>query len=99
MRYFTPALYARTNSSDEAEAEVASQLWEAAIAEYERHLKNLPAGPQQLARLLLHDASILELASANFRHGQSIGPGERDDASICALWRGETESAGSRVPI
>lgn len=63
MRFFTPELYLQFNSSDDEEADEASEAWENAIAEYHQHLlelgDRLPAGVQKLSGLNLHDAELV----------------------------------------
>jgi len=63
MRFFTPDLYLQFNSSDEEEADEASETWENAIAEYHRHLielgDRLPSSVQKLSELNLHDAELI----------------------------------------
>jgi hypothetical protein len=66
MRYFTPHLYRQFNSADDEEADRADEAWEAAIAEYRRHLEGLrdrmPSNVGKLADLDLHDAEVLSRA-------------------------------------
>jgi hypothetical protein len=63
MRFFTPELYVRFNSSDDDEADNANIEWEKAIEQYERHLAKfrdrLPAHVRKLTELSLHDAEVL----------------------------------------
>ena len=63
MRFFTPELYVRFNSADDAEADVADAEWESAVAAYRRHLDGLrdriPMQVRALADLCLHDAELL----------------------------------------
>ncbi len=63
MRYFTPDLFARYNSADEAVADEADAEWEAALAAYRAHLDavrgELPPPVRELAELCLHDAELL----------------------------------------
>ena len=63
MKYFTPELYVRFNSSDEKVADRADREWEKAIVKYEQYLDGvrdrLPAQVQKLSRLYNHDARIL----------------------------------------
>ena len=63
MRYFTPDLYVRFNSSNEEEANRADEAWEEALQEYQRHLKSiwdkLPSQVRKLTELCLHDAELL----------------------------------------
>src|SRR5438552_981381 len=63
MRFFTPDLYVRFNSPDDAEADRANEEWEEAIGRYEQHLATfrdrMPSQVRKLAELSLHDAEIL----------------------------------------
>lgn len=63
MRFFTPELYRRFNSSDEAVADEASEAWETALAEYRRHLADvrdrMPSSMRKLTDVCLHDAELL----------------------------------------
>ena len=63
MRFFTPALYLRFNSPDDAVADAADAEWEAAAGEYRAHLdgirEHLPTRVRELAELNLHDAELL----------------------------------------
>lgn len=64
MKFFTPDLILRFNSSDdEEEADRANEEWELAIQAYRDHLDGLqdqfPSQVKKLARLCLHDAEIL----------------------------------------
>jgi hypothetical protein len=65
MRFFTPELFLRFNSTDDEVADRADEEWEAAIQEYRDHLDRLgdqlPAQVKKLASLCLHDAEILAL--------------------------------------
>lgn len=66
MKFFTPELYLRYNSDDDAEADQAESQWEAAIRCYRSHLKELaPSLPRRVKTLAeevcLHDAEILAL--------------------------------------
>jgi len=63
MRFFTPELYIKFISPDDAVADRADEDWEAAISEYRRRLDllwaKMPSHVQKLARLCLHDAEFL----------------------------------------
>lgn len=63
MRYFTRQLYQQFNAADDEDADRAEEAWEAALAEYRRHLEGLrdrmPSNVRKLAELNLHDAEIL----------------------------------------
>jgi hypothetical protein len=63
MRFFSPELYVRFNSSDADEADRANEEWETALHEYRRHLEGLhdqlPSQVRRLAELCLHDAELL----------------------------------------
>lgn len=68
MKYFTPEMYARGNSSDEAEARGVEEEWERALRRYERRWRKIRAAfPQAVhnfdeAGVCLHDAEVLHLA-------------------------------------
>ena len=63
MRFFTPELYVRFNSSDEDQANAADAAWEAALQGYQKHLdgirERLPSQVRKLSALNLHDAEVL----------------------------------------
>lgn len=63
MRFFTPELYIRYNSSNDEEADRADEAWEAAMKEYHHHLNRLrdrmPSQVRELSDLCLHDAELL----------------------------------------
>lgn len=66
MKYFTPELYMRMQSTDEAEIVAVDAEWEHAGALYERRLKKihseLPRAVRQLLNdLYLHDADVIDL--------------------------------------
>lgn len=62
MRFFTPELFLRVNSSDDAVADAAQEEWEAATEAYRHHLKKALRGATQsvaeLARECFHDAAV-----------------------------------------
>jgi hypothetical protein len=66
MKFFTPDLYRRCRSRDEAVLDAATQEWEQANERYEQHIKALEAGmPSHLiefSSLLLHDARVQAIA-------------------------------------
>src|SRR6516165_611482 len=68
MRFFTPELYLRFNSSDDEKADRANEAWEAALSEYRRHLDgirdHMPSQVRKLADLCLHDAELLACEQA-----------------------------------
>jgi hypothetical protein len=63
MRFFTPDLYIRFNSPDDAVADRANDEWERSIEQYDRHLATfrdrLPSQVRKLTELPLHDAEIV----------------------------------------
>ncbi|MEX0867403.1 MAG: hypothetical protein WD030_08585 [Pirellulales bacterium] len=63
MQFFTPELFVRFNSPDEAQANQADEDWEAAVANYRRHLEGLedrmPSQVKRLTELSLHDTELL----------------------------------------
>jgi hypothetical protein len=66
MKFFTPELYLRYNSADDADADRADEDWERAILEYKNHLskfsKEMSSRAKDLAEnLCLHDAELLSL--------------------------------------
>lgn len=65
MRFFTPELYLRFNSTDDAVADQADHDWEVAIETYRDHLQQiqaqLPGDVQKLVELCFHDAELLKL--------------------------------------
>lgn len=64
MKYFTPELYVRFNSTDDAEADRADAEWEHAIRQYNQYLREhrgkMPANVRMLAeKCCFHDAALL----------------------------------------
>lgn len=63
MRFFTPDLYLRFNSSDDEIADLANDDWEKALGAYEAQLSRiqdkLSEQPRKLAELSLHDYELL----------------------------------------
>lgn len=63
LKFFTRELYVKFNSADAAIADAASDEWERAVDDYQKHLrtieKKLPAGARTLAKLCLHDAELM----------------------------------------
>jgi hypothetical protein len=63
MRFFTPQLYVQFNSSDDKVADAASEAWEKALQEYQRHLETIrpfmTSQVRKIAELNLHDADVL----------------------------------------
>ncbi len=72
MRFFTPELYIRFNSSDDVTADRANEAWEKALAEYGRHLdtirNKMPSQVRKIAELCLHDAEFLGLEQGTQSH-------------------------------
>ncbi len=65
MRFFTPELFLKFNSSDDEVANAADAEWEVAIQEYRRHLDGLrdqmADQVRRLAGIDLHDAELLAI--------------------------------------
>jgi hypothetical protein len=65
MKFFTPELFIRFNSTEDEEADRADEEWEAAILAYRKHLDGMrgqmPSYVKHLSDLCLHDAEILAL--------------------------------------
>ncbi|WP_435008311.1 hypothetical protein P12x_005555 [Tundrisphaera lichenicola] len=66
MKFFTPELYLRFNSSDDREADLADQAWEDSIRAYRASLDlsrgSMPPRVCELAeQLCLHDAELIAL--------------------------------------
>lgn len=63
MRFFTPELYVRFNSSDDSIADRANDEWEDALRRYQEHLNKiwdrLPSHVRSVSELCLHDAEVL----------------------------------------
>lgn len=66
MRFFTPELYLRYNSSDDQVADRADAEWEEAVRGYHHHLAEIkdlmPSQVRKLTDLCLHDAEVLARA-------------------------------------
>ena len=72
MKYFTPELFVRLQSSDADTADKADEEWEGALMRYRRRLdrirSDLPRAARHLAfDLQLHDAEVLSMARENGR--------------------------------
>lgn len=69
MRFFTPDLYLRFNSPDDAVADAADTEWGEALRGYREHLdrlrERLPTRVRELAELNLHDAELLARQDAD----------------------------------
>jgi hypothetical protein len=97
MRFFTPDLYVRFNSTDDAVADQANVDWEAALAKYQQHLAKLrermPAQVRKVADLCLHDAEMLAVEQeiqSFFPIPESYWPGSIwHAAAILSLLQGE----------
>jgi hypothetical protein len=87
MRFFTPELYLRFNSNDDAIADQADHDWEVATAAYQNQLKQirsqLPGDVAKLAELCLHDAELLK-----YEHSPAIN--RWPETVILALQQGQT---------
>lgn len=94
MRYFTPELYRRYNSSNDATANRADEEWEAAIESYGEYLNSirerLPKRVAWLAEMNLHDAELLDVG----RRGElptlmsvAVLPLRSDDRITILLYR------------
>ena len=90
MRFFTPELYIRFNSPDDAVANQADEDWETALKKYSDHLDKLrpwmPHEVKRLANLYLHDAEVLD-----FRiDGQTRSPFQCHQAEFSLKQNGES---------
>ena len=69
MRFFTPELFLRFNSSSDKVADRADIDWEEAIQNYRRHLDRLkdrlPAEVKELSELCLHDSELLDCETSS----------------------------------
>jgi len=77
LRFFTPELYIRFGSDDDAEADAADEAWEMAIKAYDQHLgairKRLPRSAVALSELCLHDWEVLAFDKQNL-NGDELFP-------------------------
>lgn len=69
MKYFSPDIYARLQSTDPAAMDAADAAWQRAEEEYERRLMSIrPKLPQSALKILdetrLHDAEVLWMGRA-----------------------------------
>ena len=68
MKFFTPELCVRFNSSNDEIADRANEEWEAALSAYQQHLASIrdqmPSPAEKLAGLCLHDAELLACEAA-----------------------------------
>jgi hypothetical protein len=66
MKYFTPELYLRGQSADDAVVRAVEEAWEEASERYERHLRviepEMPEHVREFGNLLLHDADVYSIA-------------------------------------
>jgi hypothetical protein len=80
MKYFTPELYARGNSSDETLARGVEKEWEQILRRYERRWRKIrDAFPQEVrnfddAGVCLHDAEVLHLTRQGERFVMVLQP-------------------------
>jgi hypothetical protein len=65
MRYFTPDLFLRLNSSNSETVDKAVEQWEKAIVSYKKRLqkiqREMPSQLRSIAKLSLHDWSLLKI--------------------------------------
>jgi hypothetical protein len=64
MKFFTPELYAKSNSPDQDVVSSAAREWDAAMERYETHLRWVTEDPQMkefVASAQFHDAEVLEM--------------------------------------
>lgn len=97
MRYFTPELYLRFNSSDDAIADRADVEWSNALDAYRAHLeqvlKGAPASVQVLSGLDLHDAEWIRFDVPEEDGAGSRQPGiavaflKQDDSFRAMIYR------------
>lgn len=68
MRFFTPQMYVRLNSDDDAQIEQAAREWESAFTRYKEHLRQIrdtmPAPVREVSELSLHDWELIESQAA-----------------------------------
>lgn len=86
MRFFTPELYLRFNSENDREADAASEAWDAAIVDYQKHLDairdKMPSQVRRLSELCLHDAEFL----AFHQEIEPIFPSLPEPFGPCPYW-------------
>lgn len=97
MRFFTPDLLQRYNSTDQQIADQANEEWEAVLASYRTHLDGirdtLPLNVRKLADLCLHDAEFLacnEVVEPCFPYPMDPLPPHWAALAIVCLRRDET---------
>ncbi len=80
MRYFTPELFLRLNSSDSKTVDDAMEQWDKAILAYQKSLRKLqrewPSQLESIADLSLHDWNLVTLKS---------NPSGRADSAVLGL--------------
>jgi hypothetical protein len=97
MKFFTPDLYLRFNSADDAVADAANEDWEEALAAYRSHLERiydgLPTQLRKLTELDLHDRELLSFEKAiPFMGFSSARPnGQSGWSTMAILSLGRTE--------
>jgi hypothetical protein len=87
MRYFTPELFLRLNSSDSEAVDAAVARWDKATASYAKSLSRLrgrlPAQARSLAKLSLHDSDLLN--AKNLQDGRALIV-LRQNEKLVMLW-------------
>jgi hypothetical protein len=94
MRFFSPELYVRYNSSDDETANAADAEWEESLEAYRAHLhglhKHMPSPVRKLSELCLHDAELLTPVPEIEQYVPiSAQPGSPSTLAILAVRQGD----------
>ena len=83
MKFFTPELYMRFNSSDDDIADEATREWDRAIENYLRHLQSLPLTEhvKELSEQCFHDALCLDKTTHPGRSFPAAHPSRKGNNS------------------
>ena len=87
MRFFTPDLYLRFNSSDDEIADQANDEWEKAIDSYQRYLKNLNLSEsvKKLTEINLHDAELSDFQEVDLH--QTVMSLKNNQCVYCLIYQ------------
>ncbi len=91
MRYFTPELVLKLNSSDSETVDEATERWEDAILSYQKHIRKLsremPLDFRPITKLSLHDWNLVAVCKDGA--GAKGGPvllAVEDNGNLIFLW-------------
>jgi hypothetical protein len=90
MRYFTPELFLKLNSSDSKTVDDAIEQWERAILAYKKGLRKLrrewPSQLESLSELSLHDWNLVTIKGSPAGSANSVVLGLKHNKEIVFLY-------------